>query len=321
MCDIVAADLPRISEPGELVYAPGGIELHVGGHAANVAIDLSKLGQTGVAAAGGVGEDPLGAFIVTELEGQGVEVHAETPAGFHTAKNLALIVKGEDRRFHAELSANTMLSPGHVLRAIEETRPKAFYQGTVGGMRLIDGRLDEVLGGARGLGCVTAVDVVMPYEGGWRRLEETLPIVDVFHCNEREGAAFTGEDDPIAASECILRMGVGLCLITMGPWGLVAANMEARLRMPAFKVDAVDPTGAGDAFCAGVISAILESGMDRDGLARAPGDALRRILLDGAAAGAACVSAPGATTAVSREAVDILLAEQGDRVWAGAESL
>ena len=321
MCDIVAADLPRISEPGELVYAPRGIELHVGGHAANVTIDLSKLGQTGVAATGGIGDDPLGAFVEAELEGHGVEVHAERPAGFHTAKNLALVVRGEDRRFHAELSANTMLSPGHVLRVIEETRPRAFYQGTVGGMRLIDGRLNEVLGGARRLGCVTAVDVVMPHEGGWRRLEEALPLVDVFHCNDGEGAALTGADDPLVASERILRKGVGLCLITMGPGGLLATNGETRLRMPAFKAEAMDPTGAGDAFCAGVIGAILDSGMDREDLARTPRDALRGILLRGAAAGAACVSTPGATTAVSREAVDGLIAEQGDRVWKGAESL
>ncbi len=321
MCDMVAADLPRISEPGELVYAPRGIGLHVGGHAANVAIGLSKLGQTGVAAVGGIGEDPLGAFIVAELEGHGVEVHAERPAGFHTAKNLALVVRGEDRRFHAELSANTMLSPGHVLRTIEETRPRAFYQGTVGGMRLIDRRLDEVLGGARRLGCVTAVDVVMPHEGGWMRLEEALPLADVFHCNERESAALTGEDDPIAASMRILRIGVGLCLITMGPRGLVAVNGEARLRMPAFEVDAVDPTGAGDAFCAGVIGAILDSSMDREALARAPKDTLRKILLEGVATGAACVSATGATTAVSRVSVDGLIAEQGDNVWMKAESL
>jgi sugar/nucleoside kinase (ribokinase family) len=258
---------------------------------------------------------------VAELEGHRIEVHAERSAGFHTAKNLALVVRGEDRRFHAELSANAMLSPGHVLRVIEETRPRAFYQGTVGGMRLIDGRLDEVLGGARRLGCVTAVDVVIPHKGGWRRIEEILPLADIFHCNDREGSALTGEDDPLVASERILHKSVGLCLITMGPGGLVAANGETRLRMPAFKVDAVDPTGVRDAFCAGVIGAILDSGMDREGLARAPRDTLRNILLDGAAAGAACVSAPGATTAVSREAVDGLIAEQGDLVWKGAESL
>ena len=164
-----------------------------------------------------------------------------------------------------------MLSPGHVLRIIEEARPRAFYQGTVGGMRLIDRSLDEVLDKARGLGCVNAVDVVMPHERGWRRLEEALPLADVFHCNDREGAALTGEDDPLVASERILHKSVGLCLITMIPRGFVAANGETRLRMPAFKVDAMDPTGAGDAFCAGVIGAILDSGMDQEDLARAEG--------------------------------------------------
>lgn len=321
MCDMVAADLPHISEPGELVYAPRGIGLHVGGHAGNVAIDLSKLGQMGIAAVGGIGDDPLGTFIVAELKGYGVEVRAERTAGFHTAKNLVLVVRGEDRRFHAELSANTMLSPGHVLKAVEETRPRIFYQGSVGGMRLIDGRLNEVLSEARRLGCITAVDVVMPYEDGWSKLEEALPLVDVFHCNDREGAALTGEDDPLAASEHILRKGVGLSLITMGSRGLVVANRATRLRMPAFKVEAVDPTGTGDAFCAGVMGAVLNSDMGLEDLANAQKNTFGNILLEGAAAGAACVSAPGATTAVSREIVDGLIAEQGDRVWAGVKSL
>ena len=97
--------------------------------------------------------------------------------------------------------------------------------------------------------------------------------------------------------------------------------METRLWIPAFKVDAVDPMGAGDAFCASVIGAILNSGMDLEGLAHALRDALRNILLEGAAEGATCVLAPGATTAVSREAVDGLIAKRGDRVWVGAESL
>jgi len=68
---------PLYKRTRELVYALGGIGLHVGGHAANVAIDLSKLGKMGVAATGGIGDDPFGAFIVAELEGHGVEVHAE----------------------------------------------------------------------------------------------------------------------------------------------------------------------------------------------------------------------------------------------------
>jgi len=60
VCDIIAAHLPAMGAPGSLTYAPRGIELAAGGHSANVSIDLSQLGLRGVAAAGAVGEDPLG---------------------------------------------------------------------------------------------------------------------------------------------------------------------------------------------------------------------------------------------------------------------
>ena len=39
--DIFAADLPKVSDPGELVYAPRGIEVYIGGHSVNVSINLS----------------------------------------------------------------------------------------------------------------------------------------------------------------------------------------------------------------------------------------------------------------------------------------
>ncbi len=60
MIDIVAPHLPAIPPPGGLIYAPEGISVNVGGHAANASIDLAGLGQGGVAAAGCVGDDMLG---------------------------------------------------------------------------------------------------------------------------------------------------------------------------------------------------------------------------------------------------------------------
>ncbi len=44
------------------------------------------------------------------------------------------------------------------------------------------------------------------------------------------------------------------------------------------------------------------------------------MLLKGSAAGAACVTSTGATTAVTRENVDSLMKDQGDRVRAGIRS-
>ena len=44
ICDIIAADLQKISNPGEVTFTPSGIKLCIGGHSANVSIDLMKLG-------------------------------------------------------------------------------------------------------------------------------------------------------------------------------------------------------------------------------------------------------------------------------------
>jgi hypothetical protein len=133
MIDLIAPDLPRLGEPGDLVYAPRGIQIHVGGHAANVAIDLAQLGQSHVAAAGCIGDDVLGGFVEGALEDGGVEVHAERARGASTAKNVALVVEGEDRRFYAELAANTMLSPSTSSTPSKRPIPDSSTRGRWGG--------------------------------------------------------------------------------------------------------------------------------------------------------------------------------------------
>ena len=81
----------------------------------------------------------------------------------------------------------------------------------------------------------------------------------------------------------------------------------------------MDPTGAGDALCAGVLRAYLGDPPSR--LDDIPVESLRSMLLTGQAAGAACVTGVGATTAVTWERVENLLGGQGDTVWDGARFL
>lgn len=65
VADVVVAGLERIAEPGEIVYAPRGVILAVGGHPANVAVDLVKLGAdpSSVGVCGAVGGDILEEFL------------------------------------------------------------------------------------------------------------------------------------------------------------------------------------------------------------------------------------------------------------------
>ena len=319
ICDFIAADLPGMGNPGDLIYPPGGISLHPGGHSANVAIDLAQLGRKDTAAVGSIGDDVLGDYIESELTRRGLQAYPERIPGAHTAKNIVLIVKGEDRRFYAELSANTLLTPDHVQMALDETRPELLYQGTVGGLKLLDSEIGIILCEAKAKGEVTVLDVVRPYDGGWDGLLSVFPLIDVFHCNGYESQVLTGEKDPMTACETLVRRGAGLAMITLGPRGLVAGWGENLLRVPVFEVDSVDPTGAGDAFCAGVIDSLLDHPALNDVRELSVEDA-ETILLKGSAAGAACVTSIGATTAVTREKADSLMKEQGGRVRAGIRS-
>ncbi len=311
--DLIAANLPKISDPGELTYAPRAIEVHMGGHAGNVSIDLRKLGlgKGEVSSIGAVGEDTFGDFLESLLKRHDIVTHLQRVPGVGTSKDLILVVTGEDRRFHTDLGANVYLRPEYVLTVLKEEKPLIFYAGGVGFTGRFDEQLTETLQEARELGCLTFVDPVTPYKHGWDFIIPPMKWTDIFHCNLDEAAEITGKDDPEKAARLLTGKGAQLVIISLGEKGLVAETKENLLKMPAFKVPVVDPTGAGDALCAGVMRGLLKATNDRRSeLSELSTDELVRILLEGEAAGAACVTMVGTTTGVTEENVSRILREQ-----------
>jgi fructokinase len=101
--------------------------------------------------------------------------------------------------------------------------------------------------------------------------------------------------------------------VTLGGDGCVAALAGSRLRMPAFKVRVVDPTGAGDAFSAGIILKVhraLSRGRRAEDFSAKD---WRAILIYGSACGAVCATGVGTTTAVDPRKVRSLIDRQGHR--------
>jgi sugar/nucleoside kinase (ribokinase family) len=311
--DFIVPDLPEIGAPGSLVYAPRGIHLSPGGHSANVALDLVQLGHEEVHSTGCVGDDPVGELIVTLLRGHGVQVHPQVAEGVATAKNIALIVRGQDRRFIAELAANALLEPEHVEALIRGLKPRVFYQGTVGGLRLIDPCLGEVLDAARAARSMTLVDAIPP-TGGWGSLMDALPGVDVFHCNLREARSMLGVDEPRGLLGELVARGVRLATVSDGAGGLYASTGSLFAHMPAFRVEEVDSTGAGDALCAGLVKALIDDGASPGHLGALEAGRLTALMLRGQAAGAACVTGVGATTGVTWQRVASLIRGQAERL-------
>lgn len=88
--------------------------------------------------------------------------------------------------------------------------------------------------------------------------KERLADLDYLVVNENELLQMSGEEEEEAAIQSLLDAGVGHLLYTIGEKGSLLITKEERLSVPAFKVKAVDTTGAGDTYI-GAFAAQLQT--------------------------------------------------------------
>lgn len=129
---------------------------------------------------------------------------------------------------------------------------------------------------------------------------ELLTLTDVLIVNEGELAVIAGSRDGIAA--CLARIDVACVIVTMGARGCCARTADGVLLQPAFEVDAVDTTAAGDTFCGTLVAAL--------GRGASMADALREA---SAASALACTRLGAQSSVPARAEVLALLASSTDR--------
>lgn len=95
-------------------------------------------------------------------------------------------------------------------------------------------------------------------------IEEIASLSDVFKPNEMECKVLTGVDPRVdceTPARMIKSWGAGLVILTLAEQGSVIYDGDEFFRIPAYATDALDSTGAGDTYAAGIIYA-LENGYD-----------------------------------------------------------
>jgi ribokinase len=310
--DLIASGLARVAGPGELVF--GSVRFSLGGHACNVSADLVQLGfpKAGLRVVFPAGRDMFGRFLSDSLKRKGLRAEAILTDEAPTSLDLILVARGEDRRYHADPGANVVMPPGRVLTLLDRYRPRLFYAGGAGLLNRMDARLAAILRKARSVGARTFVDVVSPYRQTWDFLRKALPWADFFHCNSDEASDLTGEKDTGRALKKILAMGARHVFLTMGEGGVLAGVPGAVIRVPAFSIRVTDPTGAGDAFSAGLIRTI--DGALVSGAPALSADYWKGALVYASACGAACCTGIGTTASVTAANVERLMRRQGRAV-------
>ncbi len=250
-CGIVVADhvctpVDHLPAAGELVLADR-LLLTIGGCAANVAVDLAKLGVP-ASVVGRVGGDVFGRVVADLLRGHGVDVSAlQVSPEADTSQTLIINVAGQDRRFIHTFGANAVFRAADIPPERVAKCRILYLGGYLVMPQVHQEELAAVFAAARQAGARTVLDVVTPGPGQYLPLlEKLLPHVDVFLPNNHEAELILGETDPLRQAEFFRRLGVGTVIITQGGDGAVLVNERVRLRAGVFPTQFVDGSGGGE---------------------------------------------------------------------------
>lgn len=302
---------PREGLPAE----PVAFIQHAGGAPANVAVGAATLGAE-ASFIGMLGTDMFGDFLLESLRGAGVDTRwvRRTDAAPTALAFVSLDAHGERSfSFRRPPAADLMFEPAHFDAVVFGRR-----HGEVGifhccSNSLTDAAIAEAtfagLRRAREHGSLTSFDMNLRprlWPAGFDptpRLWTALALADVVKLSTEEMAFLVEREGSEAAVRERLWTGATRWLLVTdggGPlrWYTPAQHGEA----PVFKVDVVDSTAAGDAFVAGLLTALAEHAVGPADLIAFTEHAERRqqVLRFAAACGALAVTRRGAFAAMPR---------------------
>lgn len=267
----------------------GTLGLSVAGAESNVAIGLARLGH-GVAWAGRVGDDELGALVLRTLRAENVDVrNAVTDPSRPTGLILFERRTGDVTRvqYYRSGSAGGALEPADLLAVLAPAptaagaRKQAILHITGITPALGPAAADATASGAeraRDAGRLVSFDVnyrsrLWSVERARAALRPLARSADIVFGSEQELALLTASPpagppaDTRAVADELLGRGAAAVVLKRGIHGATVYTADGVTSAPARAVRAVDVIGAGDAFVAGYLSGVLD-GLGTDGRLR-----------------------------------------------------
>ena len=290
--DLVAR-VAKAPDAGETVTG-STFAIFGGGKGANQAIAAARSGAP-TAMFGALGDDDFGRQRRADLDREGIDTGSVTRSTT-AASGVALIVVEEEtgqNRISYVPGATMTLTPEQARAAVERVRPSVVLATLEPPPRT----LEDLVAAGRELGATIVLNAT-PEAAGAKPLLDRL---DVLVVNETEaedllGYAVTAANGEEAARS-LAALGPGTAVVTLGAAGAAVAHDGRTASFPAPRVDVVDTTGAGDAFC-GAFAADLARDVHPFTAAHT-----------GVVAGSLATTIPGAYPGIPRrDAIDRMLA-------------
>ncbi len=258
VADVLGKPIDEIP-PWDRLGTVDQVEHHTGGCAANTAVDLVRLGlRAGICAC--LGNDAAGLFVRNTLRDTGVDTSGLVETD-QAATSYTFVMIGSDgrRRFLHHVGANAQLMESDVSDAVL-SRSRLLHIGGAFLMPALDGQpAARLLERAKKLGLKTSLDTAFnPNVDSEALIVPCLPYLDIFFPSIEEAAAITGKSDTEEIFDWFGDHPVPIMGIKLGKQGCVVREEGKPIHYPAYPIDVVDGSGAGDAFVAGFLYGILE---------------------------------------------------------------
>jgi ribokinase len=284
----LAVTTPRVPSTGENILARA-FKMGPGGKGANAAAAIAKLGAESILV-GSVGDDTFGkaeleALKSLEVKVDGVKIDPNEPTGIAVimvddqGENTILVVIG----------ANAALTPDDAREALRSWWER--LDAIQINFEIPESVVAAVIEEANRKGVPVVLDAGPPRLYG----KETWSRANIVSPNRLETESLVGrpiesEDDLIEAAREILASGPDAVVVKRGGKGSLLCTPQGILSVPAFEVDTVDTTGAGDAFTGALTVGIAE------------GMSIEEAVSFGSAAGALAVTRLGTMPAMPTRA-------------------
>jgi sugar/nucleoside kinase (ribokinase family) len=285
--DVLGRPIDQFPEKGKLALFDE-LEIHTGGCANNTAIALTRLGIS-AGAMGKVGTDAFGDLILQTLIDNGADTAGmQQDASTSTSFSFVAVASDGERTFYHYIGANGELCEVDLNWEIIKSAKILHIAGALVMPRFDGAPMANVLREAKVLGITTSLDTAYDATGKWMEtLEPCLSYVDMFMPSIVEAQHLTGLSEYREITQFLRdNYGIHTIVIKMGENGSYVSTPEAEHFASAYPVNAVDATGAGDAYVAGFLAGTI-MGWDLNATAELA-----------SATGAACVTAIGTTAGI-----------------------
>jgi ribokinase len=257
------AQVPRLLGPDEKINADR-LEIHPGGVTANNLTQVARLGAS-AGWLGLLGDDDNGRFIQDAFRADGMDLAGISivPGARSSMTWIPIDTTGE-RSIYMFPNVTGTLSPTQVSSLFAPLiRAARHFHSEASQLRLAPIDTAMRIARAAGVRVLFDLDVAPSFFaqmglGTEPELKASLKTVDVLKPCKAAARELTGETDFEHMARRLLKLGPTLVAITMGGDGSILATDDELIVVPAFAVDVVDTTGAGDAFMGGLSYGLLQ---------------------------------------------------------------